>query len=120
MITIGISLAVLAGLVVFQVLLGHSLMKLKQRDYRVLRSMGLSKKGLGQLGYLEMSCYAVAAWLLTAVVMSAARWAGVVFLKNMLLYYDFIGVLIFLLYNAVNLFLMVFFFNRSMRKKVTV
>lgn len=120
LITIGISLAVLAGLVVFQVLLGHSLMKLKQRDYRVLRSMGLSKKGLGQLGYLEMSCYAVAAWLLTAVVMSAAGWAGVVFLKNMLLYYDFIGVLIFLLYNAVNLFLMVFFFNRSMRKKVTV
>lgn len=112
---IGISCLILIVLAILQILIVRSILKIKKKDYNVLRFMGMKQKQLSRITYEEMGIHAAAAVVITLLIMFVFRQAGVSFIRNMMFYYSAPGVLAYLLYNAVLLFVTVFFFHRNLR-----
>ena len=59
----------------------------------------------------------LASFLQYAIIMVILQQTGVSFIRNMMFYYGIIGFVLFIVYNAVLLFLTVFFFNRTLRQE---
>lgn len=112
---IGISCLILIVLAILQILIVRSILKIKKKDYSVLRFMGMKQKQLSRITYEEMGIHAAAAVVITLLIMFVLRQAGVSFIRNMMFYYSAPGVLAYFLYNAVLLFATVFFFHRKLR-----
>ena len=112
---IGISCLILIVLAILQILIVRSILKMKKKDYNVLRFMGMKQKQLSRITYEEMGIHAAAAVVVTLLIMFVLRQAGVSFIRNMMFYYSAPGVLAYFLYNAVLLFATVFFFHRKLR-----
>lgn len=112
---IGISCLILIVLAILQILIVRSILKIKKKDYSVLRFMGMKQKQLSRITYEEMGIHAAAAVVITLLIMFVLRQAGISFIRNMMFYYSAPGVLAYLLYNAVLLFVTVFFFHRKLR-----
>ena len=112
---IGISCMILIILAILQILIVRSILKIKKKDYSVLRFMGMSRKQLCRITYQEMGVHGIAAVIVTLIVMLILRQAGVAFIRNMLFYYSIIGIVGFLAYNIILMLLTVFFFNRTLR-----
>lgn len=113
---IGISSLVLIVLAILQILIVRSLLKIKKKDYNVLRFMGMKKKQLCRITYREMGIHGAAAVVITLLIMLVLRLSGIAFIQNMMFYYSIAGVLIYCLYNGILLFLTVFLFNRTLRR----
>lgn len=112
---IGISCMILIILAILQILIVRSILKIKKKDYSVLRFMGMRRKQLCRITYQEMGVHGIAAVIVTLIVMLILRLAGVAFIRNMLFYYSIIGIVGFLAYNIILMLLTVFFFNRTLR-----
>lgn len=112
---IGISCMILIILAILQILIVRSILKIKKKDYSVLRFMGMRRKQLCRITYQEMGVHGIAAVIVTLIVMLILRQAGVAFIRNMLFYYSIIGIVGFLAYNIILMLLTVFFFNRTLR-----
>ena len=112
---IGISCLILIVLAILQILIVRSILKMKKKDYNVLRFMGMKQKQLSRLTYEEMGIHAAAAVVITLLIMFVLRQAGISFIQSMMFYYSVTGVLAYFLYNAVLLFATVFFFHRKLR-----
>lgn len=112
---IGISCMILIILAILQILIVRSILKIKKKDYSVLRFMGMRRKQLCRITYQEMGVHGIAAVIVTLIVMLILRQVGVAFIRNMLFYYSIIGIVGFLAYNIILMLLTVFFFNRTLR-----
>lgn len=112
---IGISSMILIVLAILQILIVRSILKIKKKDYSVLRFMGMRQKQLCRITYKEMGIHGAAAVVVTFLVMLLLRQTGIAFIRNMMFYYSVTGVLAYILYNAVLLLATVFFFHRSLR-----
>ena len=112
---IGISCLILIVLAILQILIVRSILKIKKKDYSVLRFMGMKQKQLSRITYEEMGIHAAAAVVITLLIMLVLRQAGISFIQSMMFYYSVTGVLAYFLYNAVLLFATVFFFHRKLR-----
>ena len=112
---IGISCLILIVLAILQILIVRSILKMKKKDYNVLRFMGMKQKQLSRITYEEMGIHAAAAVVITLLIMFVLRQAGISFIQSMMFYYSVTGVLAYFLYNAVLLFATVFFFHRKLR-----
>ncbi len=112
---IGISVMILIVLAILQILIVRSILKIKKKDYSVLRFMGMRQKQLSRITYEEMGIHAAAAVVITLLIMFVLRQAGISFIQSMMFYYSVTGVLAYFLYNAVLLFATVFFFHRKLR-----
>lgn len=112
---IGISCLILIVLAILQILIVRSILKIKKKDYSVLRFMGMKQKQLSRITYEEMGIHAAAAVVITLLIMFVLRQAGISFIQSMMFYYSVTGVLAYFLYNAVLLFATVFFFHRKLR-----
>lgn len=112
---IGISCMILIILAILQILIVRSILKIKKKDYSVLRFMGMRRKQLCRITYQEMGVHGIAAVIVTLIVMLILRQACVAFIRNMLFYYSIIGIVGFLAYNIILMLLTVFFFNRTLR-----
>lgn len=113
---IGISCVVLFALVVLQILIVRSILKITRKNYHVLEFMGMRRSRMHQITYLEMGIHCVFALIVAIVAVVAASVAGLSFLREVLPYYSVIGVLLYLIYNIVLMALTVFFFHRSLYK----
>lgn len=105
---IGISCMILIILAILQILIVRSILKIKKKDYSVLRFMGMRRKQLCRITYQEMGVHGIAAVIVTLIVMLILRQAGVAFIRNMLFYYSIIGIVGFLAYNIILMLLTVF------------
>lgn len=114
---IGISTLILIALAILQILIIRSILKIKKKDYSVLRFIGMRRRQMGRITYLEMGIHCIAAVIVTAIIMVILQQTGVSFIRNMMFYYGIIGFVLFIVYNAVLLFLTVFFFNRTLRQE---
>lgn len=112
---IGISCLILIVLAILQILIVRSILKIKKKDYSVLRFMGMRQKQLSRITYEEMGIYGAAAVVIALLMMFVLRQMGVSLIRNMMFYYSVIGVLAYFLYNAVLLFVTVFLFHRTLR-----
>ena len=110
-----ISSMILIVLAILQILIVRSILKIKKKDYSVLRFMGMRQKQLCRITYKEMGIHGAAAVVVTFLVMLLLRQTGIAFIRNMMFYYSVTGVLAYILYNAVLLLATVFFFHRSLR-----
>ena len=62
---IGISCLILIVLAILQILIVRSILKMKKKDYNVLRFMGMKQKQLSRITYEEMGIHAAAAVVIT-------------------------------------------------------
>lgn len=115
---IAISSAVLLALMVLQILLVRSVLKIKIKDYYVLKFMGMRMRQLERITYLEMGIHCIMAVVIALLLMAGLCVGKVSFIVNMIQYYTVPGVFLFVVYNIVLMVLTVLFFHRLLRKRV--
>jgi len=115
---IGISVGVLAALLFTEVLILKSLMKIRRKDFHVLKFIGMEMQVIKKISYIEMGIYCIVALFLSVVMMWALRLAGVEFLCKMMWYYDLRAYITFVLYNLVLAMLTVAAFNRLLKGRL--
>lgn len=114
---IAIALVVLIILMLAEVLILRSLMKIRIKDYFVMKFMGMKMKLMCRISYYEMGCYLIVALLLTMVLMHLAG-IKFSFLHEMLYYYELPGYLVFIAYNLVTWLLTIVTFNHLLKGRM--
>lgn len=115
---IGISVGVLVALLFAEVLILRSLMKIRMKDYHVLKFIGMEMQVIKKIGYFELAIYCVAAMVITVAVMWGLRLAQIGFLCDMMWYYDLGAYVIFILYNLILAVLTVTAFNHLLKGRL--
>lgn len=114
---IGISSLVLIVMMALQLLLIPSILKIKAKDYDVLKFMGMRMRQMERITYLEMGIHAILAMAFAAMIMGGLYAGRSVFVVHMLQYYTPPAVLLFILYNMLLMVFAVFFFHRRLKRK---
>lgn len=109
---LGISIIGLVVIFLAEILVLRSFMKIRIKDFQVLKFIGMRMELLRKISYFEISVYCLTAVIAAIVVMWGLRIAGVLFLQEMMWYYRFSTYVVFVLYNFAAGFLTVFFFNK--------
>lgn len=114
LIRIAIAWGVLIVLMIAEILILRSLMKIRIKDYFVLKFMGMKRKLMHRVSYYEMGCYLILAVALAVLLMHVIRY-GVPLIHEMLYYYELPEYLLFIAYNLVTWFLTVMSFHRLLK-----
>lgn len=118
---LAIALAVLLVILIAEILILGSLMKLRRKDYSIWKFMGMDRK----LMY-RISCYEMGFYLLLAVIVATTvmQYAGTrfVYIHEMLYYYELPGWLCFVAYNLITtlLTIVIFFHHLDFNKTITI
>lgn len=118
LVIIGISAFGLAAILLAQILILRSLMKIRVKDYFVMKFIGMRMQMIRKISYFEIGAYSVAAMLLTVIVMWILRFMGIKVLQEMLFYYSFGVYLVFVVYNLVVSALTVASFNHLLKGRL--
>lgn len=118
LIIIGIAVFGLIALLVAELLILRSLMKIRMKDYFVLKFIGVKMPIIRKISYYEIGSYCVAAMLLTVCLMWILRIAGIPIVQDIMWYYDGIAYMVFVLYNLLLTVLTVAFFNRLLKGRL--
>lgn len=118
LIMIGIAVAGLIVLLVAELLILRSLMKIRMKDYFVLKFIGLKMPILRKISYYEIGSYCLAALVLTVCLMWVLRFVGIPVVEEIMWYYNGIVYAAFVLYNLCLAALTVAFFNRLLRGRL--
>ncbi|MDO4166614.1 MAG: ABC transporter ATP-binding protein [Eubacteriales bacterium] len=117
LIRIVIAWVVLVVLMIAEILILRSLMKIRIKDYFVLKFMGMKKKLMHRISYYEMGCYLTLAVVLAVLLMHIIRY-GIPLIHEMLYYYELPGYLWFIAYNLVSWLLTVMSFNHLLEGRM--
>lgn len=112
MTVLGISIMGLVAIFLVEVLVLRSFMKIRVKDFQVLKLIGMRMELLRKISYYEISVYCFTAVIAAIVVMWILRSAGVLFLQELMWYYRISTYVVSVLYNFAAGFLAVFFFNK--------
>ncbi len=115
---IGISAFGLFILLLAEVLILRSLMKIRIKDYFVLKFIGMKMNIIRKISYFEMGSYTIFAVVLTMAAMWVLRLAGVPVICEMMWYFNFAAYLSYFAYNGLLIFLTVLFFNRLLKGRL--
>lgn len=118
LVLLGISVFVLLMLVMAEVLILRSLMKIRVKDYFVMKFMGMKMNMIGKISYYEMAGYCALAVVLTIGIMMGLAGIGIPMLREMIYYYDFKAFVIFIAYNFLLEVLTVASFNRLLKGRI--
>lgn len=118
LIIIGISVFGLLVLLVAELLILRSLMKIRMKDYFVLKFIGMKLPVIKKISYYEIGAYTVAAMLLTVCLMWILRLTGVSIIPELMWYYGPLTYLVFAGYNIMLTVLTVAFFNRLLKGRL--
>lgn len=118
LVIIGISAFGLVAVFLVQILILRSLMKIRVKDYFVLKFIGMRMQIIRKISYFEIGMYSVTAMLLTVVVMWILRFSGVSIVQEMLWYYGFGAYLSFVVYNLILSALTVASFNHLLKGRL--
>ncbi len=118
LIIIGICAFGLIAILLAEILILRSLMRIRVKDYFVLKFIGMKMQVIKRISYFEMGGYALAAILLTLILAWILRFAGVTIIKDIMWYYTLIPYLLFALYNFLLIFLTVASFNRLLKGRL--
>lgn len=115
---IGICFGGLIALLLAEVLILRSLMKIRVKDYFVMKFIGMRMQLIGRISYYEIGAYSLTAIVLTLIVMWALRIAGVGILDEMMWYYRIDAYLLFVVYNLILSALTVVSFNHLLKGRL--
>lgn len=117
---LGICVGGLITLLLAEVLILRSLMKIRIKDCYVFKFMGMRMCMIEKVNYFEMLAYALMAIMITIALMWGLRMAGVPMIEEMMWYYD-IGVYLFFAgYNLVLAVLTVAAFHRILKGRLQI
>ena len=115
---IGISAFGLLAILFAEILILRSLMKIRIKDYFVLKFIGMKLQIIRRISYFEMSIYTAVAVAVTIVLMWILRLTGVGIIQDIMWYYDWETYLLFILYNFLLIVLTVASFNRILKGRL--
>lgn len=115
---IGICSFGLLALLLAEVLILRSLMKIRIKDYFVLKFIGMKLQMIQRISYYEMGAYSVTAMILTILAMWILRLAGVEVITDMMWYVRPDAYLVFILYNMLLCLLTVAAFNHLLKGRL--
>jgi ABC-type lipoprotein export system ATPase subunit len=115
---IGISVFGLIALLVAEVLILRSLMKIRMKDYFVLKFIGMKLPIIKKISYYEIGGYTLIAMAVTVCLMWILRMLGVSVIPELMWYYNFLAYAVFVLYNLALTALTVASFNRLLKGRL--
>lgn len=115
---IGISAFGLLAILFAEILILRSLMKIRIKDYFVLKFIGMKLQIIRRISYFEMSIYTAVAVAVTIVLMWILRLSGIGIIQDIMWYYDWETYLLFILYNFLLIVLTVASFNRILKGRL--
>lgn len=113
-----ISLGILVVMVVVEILILRSLMKIKIKDFFVLKSMGMQLEVINKISFYEMTRYCIEAMAVTVIIMAVLNLAGISFINSMMIYYGILAFVTFILYNLFLECITVWSFNRLLKGRM--
>lgn len=116
---IGISIFGLVAILLAEVLILRSLMKIRVKDYFVLKFIGMRMRLIRKISYYEILAYCLAAMVVTVIVMWILRIAGISVIGEMMWYYSFETYLVFVVYNLIVSVLTVASFNHLLKGRLS-
>ncbi len=113
-----ICFAGLVALVLAEILILRSLMKIRVKDYFVLKFIGMKMQMIRKISYLEIGVYCLAAMVITIALMWGLNLAGVPIIAEMMWYYECKGYVLFVAYNLILSVLTVAAFNKLLKGRL--
>lgn len=107
-----ISLGILFLLFVVEILILRSMMKIRIKDFFIMKSMGMQLPTIKQISFYEMTRYCIEAVILTALVMVLLNIAGISYISSMMIYYGFFAYATYAAYNIILELMIVCSFNQ--------
>lgn len=114
---IAIAASVLFVLLLAEILILRSLMKIRIKDQYVMKFMGMRMKLMCKIGYVEIRRYCIFAIVAVMVGIHVLAYK-IPMLREMLYYYEISGYLLFFAYNLMAAMLMVAAFNHLLRGRM--
>lgn len=105
-------------LILAEVLILRSLMKIRIKDYFVLKFIGMKMQMIRKISYLEIGVYCLVAIAITIALMWGLRMAGIPMIEEMMWYYDLRAYVIFIVYNLALSVLTVAAFNKLLKGRL--
>lgn len=102
-----------------EILILRSIMKIRIKDFFVMKSMGMQLPLIHQISFYEMTRYCVEAILMTVIIMNILNLSGIRYISTMMIYYGFIAAATYVLYNVILELATVRSFNRLLTGKMT-
>ncbi len=118
LIIIMISAGVLVVLAFAQILILRSLMKIKIKDFFVLKFIGMKLQVIKKISHFEFLIYSAIAMVITVIAMWVLRYSGVAMIRDMMWYYEFGAYAFFVLYNLVLSAITVAAFNHLLKGRL--
>ncbi len=115
---IGISAFGLVAILLAEVLILRSLMKIRVKDYFVLKFIGMKMQIIKKISYFEVTGYCLAAVVITVILMWILRLMGISIVEEMMWYYSGAAYLLFVLYNLLLSTLTVASFNHLLKGRL--
>jgi ABC-type antimicrobial peptide transport system permease subunit len=115
---IGISILVLLGLALLQVLVLRSILMIKKKDYSILKFMGMRLRELKGIAYEEMGILCLAAVAVSLAVMVILWSFHLSLLRSIMPYYSLASLLLYVIYNLFLMAMTVFFFHRKVSRSL--
>ena len=101
-----------------QILILRSLMKIKIKDFFVLKFIGMKLQVIKKISHFEFLIYTAIAMMITVIAMWVLRYSGVDMIRDMMWYYEFGAYAFFVLYNLVLSALTVAAFNHLLKGRL--
>lgn len=115
---IGISVFGLIAILVAEILILRSLMKIRIKDFFVLKFMGMKMQVIRKISHFEMGGYTLAAILLTIALAWILRFAGIPMICEIMWYYGIGTYLLFTVYNFLLITLTAASFNHLLKGRL--
>ena len=118
LIMVAISVLVLIFLAVIQVLILRAMLKVKIEEFYVLKFMGMQQHQLRQIVYRELLVYCMAAVIAVLIVTFGVNMLGVGLLYESYQYMQLPGILLFVVYNLILMWMTASAFCRQVKKRI--
>lgn len=115
---ISISVFGLLAILFAEILILRSLMKIRIKDYFVLKFIGMKMQIIRKISYFEMFIYTAAAVVMAVILMWVLRLTGVGIIQDIMWYYNGTAYVLFVLYNFLLIILTVASFNRILKGRL--
>lgn len=115
---IAISSGILLVLAAAGIFILRAFLKLKIKDFFILKSMGMQLEMLYKISLFELLRYCIEAMLMTIIIMVVLSTAKVTFISSMIIYYGIGAFAAFILYNLLLEYIAVKAFNRLLKERM--
>lgn len=115
---IAISSGILLVLAIAGIFILRAFLKLKIKDFFILKSMGMQLEMLYKISFYELLRYCIEAMFVTTIIMAVLSIIKVTFISDMIIYYGISAFAAFILYNLLLEYIAVKAFNHLLKGRM--